>query len=114
MPDRNEGNAGRKTQRLCFVFPLHVLFFVFFHNMFIVSSKATFFFLPSFKDDGLVPLFSKCRTEMTEIPNEKLKDYALVLLFSKCRTEMTEMPNEKLKVSHARGSSHDVIRMILS
>ncbi|KAG5048975.1 hypothetical protein JHK85_010078 [Glycine max] len=30
--------------RLCFVFPLHVLFFDFFHSMFIVSSKATFFF----------------------------------------------------------------------
>jgi len=30
MPDGNEGNGGRKTQRLCFVFPLHMLFFRFF------------------------------------------------------------------------------------
>ncbi|KAL2951282.1 hypothetical protein AAZX31_19G039500 [Glycine max] len=30
MPDENKGNAGRKTQRLCFVFLLHVLFFDFF------------------------------------------------------------------------------------
>ncbi|KAL2993788.1 hypothetical protein AAZX31_10G132400 [Glycine max] len=44
MSDGNEGNAGRKTQRLCFIFPLHVLLFNFFHSMFIVSSKATFFF----------------------------------------------------------------------
>ncbi|KAL2971427.1 hypothetical protein AAZX31_15G195600 [Glycine max] len=35
-----------------------------------------FFFLPPFEDDALVLLFSKCRTEMREMPNEKLKGYA--------------------------------------
>ncbi|KAL3024307.1 hypothetical protein AAZX31_04G113300 [Glycine max] len=90
MPNGNDGDAERKTQRLCFVFPLYVHFFSifftacslfllklsflsqktsifisklhecasfclsmcffsdFFHNMFIVSSKATIFISKSF------------------------------------------------------------------
>ena len=40
------------------------------------SLSFSFFFLPPFEDDALVLLFSKCRMEMTEMPNEKLKGYA--------------------------------------
>ena len=58
-------------------FSLSMCFFsIFFTACSLFLLKLPFFFLPSFKDDGLVPLFSKCRTEMTEIPNEKLKGYA--------------------------------------
>ncbi|KAL2658491.1 hypothetical protein AAZV13_03G026400 [Glycine max] len=36
-------NFYLQTPRMCFVFPLHVLFFDFSHCMFVVSSKATIF-----------------------------------------------------------------------
>ncbi|KAL3011658.1 hypothetical protein AAZX31_07G210800 [Glycine max] len=40
------------------------------------SLSFSFFFLPPFEDDALVLLFSKCRTEMREMADEKLKGYA--------------------------------------
>ncbi|KAH1076376.1 hypothetical protein GLYMA_19G044600v4 [Glycine max] len=66
MPDEKLKGYASFSFFMCF-------FSIFFHSMFIVSSKATFFFLPPFEDDALVLLFSKCRMEMTEMPNEKLK-----------------------------------------
>ncbi|KAL2989888.1 hypothetical protein AAZX31_11G165100 [Glycine max] len=59
--------------KVMFRFPSPCAFFRFFSQHVHCSSKATFFFLPLFEDDALVLLFSKCRTEMTEMPNEKLK-----------------------------------------
>ena len=42
MSDGNEGNAERKNQRLCFVFPFHVLFFDFFTACSLFLLKLSF------------------------------------------------------------------------
>ncbi|KAL3025228.1 hypothetical protein AAZX31_04G168100 [Glycine max] len=61
-----------------FPFSLSFSFFFLPRSIYFICSTLfhshSFFFLPPFEDDALVLLFSKCRTEMTEMPNEKLKD----------------------------------------
>ncbi|KAH1228380.1 hypothetical protein GmHk_10G028381 [Glycine max] len=46
----------------------------------ILSLFLSFFFLPPFEDGALVLLFSKCRTEMREMLDEKLKAFSDIKL----------------------------------
>ncbi|KAH1192954.1 hypothetical protein GmHk_19G054089 [Glycine max] len=74
MPDEKLKGYASFSFFMCFFFD----FFFTACSLFLL--KLHFFFLPPFEDDALVLLFSKCRMEMTEMPNEKLKVCSLFLL----------------------------------
>ncbi|KAL2993194.1 hypothetical protein AAZX31_10G095800 [Glycine max] len=88
----------------------------------ILSLFLSFFFLPPFEDGALVLLFSKCRTEMREMLDEKLKGYAsfslsmcfFSIFFTACSLFLLKLPFLSQKASIFISKLHECASFSLS